>query len=493
MRRTWAAWALAASAATASGEDEPEIPRLSAREGLTLAGRVVGGDKPVLVRLWRYEFEDTGDWYHRTQQKVVTVAPGGEYRFEGLPPGRYGCDFADQKLTFTGGAPDVDLLRDATDRTLTVPTNCRLRGKVLRSRKTASRASVSLGYFDVEVAADGSYETPDVAPGDYVARIDESWETGTFPREFESVRREIAVHLDGVTTLDVALEPDATIPVAVRSSRDGESFEGRVGARSDRVRVEQGWFRVVVEGGRALVERTFPMFPHGADGWSGPAGTFALEGLAPGPTVVRLSAIGFAPWEREIVVGPGAHVDAVMNALPGEFVTAPGLPKVARIEIRPARGAWRELVACDRRMVSMGAAYESPIVDFLAPGAYEWRAESLEGAPTTAQPLAVDASRGIVTLAPAFASGRTLHGRLTTKSGVALGGVRVRFAVKDGDAWRFIPTKDAPTDPTSGAFETKGLSPGRWRVQLDEQATVVLGEFDVADADVTRTFAFVPR
>jgi len=97
-----------------------------------------------------------------------------------------------------------------------------------------------------------------------------------------------------------------------------------------------------------------------------------------------------------------------------------------------------------------------------------------------------------VTLAPAFAPGRTLRGRLRTKSAHPLGGVRLRFSVLEGDAWRLLPTKDTPTEAT-GAFETKGLSPGRWRAQLDDAGAVVLGEFDVGSADARKDFVFSPR
>jgi hypothetical protein len=498
MQKVWALLLLAAAAPAASRAEEEQaeqkvVGRLSAKEGLTLAGRVLGGSGPVGVTLWRYEFEDTGRWYHRTDAVRVEVPPGGEYRFSGLAPGRYDCCL-DEKYSFAGFAPDVLLVRDVLDHDLRVPSECRLKGRVTRTRDDAEGwVTVSLGYYDTRVAADGSYETPDVPPGDYVARVRETWPTHSMPRAHESVERAFAVRLDGVKTLDVALEPDVPIWVSVRSTRRGEEFEGHVGARSDRVRVEQGWFRVVADGDGTKVRRTRPTFPHGADGWSFAADAFLLDGLAPGRNTVLLSALGFAPWEEDVDVDRKKRVEAEMTALRGQFLTAPGLPTVARIETRPARGAWTELTSQDRRMVSMGAAYESPIVGFVAPGRYEWRAESVDGTPTPPAELVVTDARDVVKLQPVFAAGAAVRGRLATKSGHPLGGVRLRLAVQDGAAWRVLPTKDTPTGLKSGSFETKGLSPGRWRIALDDACEVVLAEFDVKASDVTKDLVFAPR
>jgi hypothetical protein len=491
--------ALAALARPTPAGDPPEVVvagPLSPSEGLTLAGRVEGGSGPIQVQLWRYEFEDTGRWYHRTDALAAVVPPGGRFRFTGLAPARYECEFGEQRYWFAGPHPDVYLLRDVEDHALRVPSNCRLAGHVKAAfPELKSTVNVSLGYFDARVAADGSFETPDVPPGDYRARIRESWLADPGPYRFDSIERSIPVRLGGgVTTIDVTLTPDVPLALAVRSSRAGETFEGRFGAESASVMWERGWFRSVADAsGPTGMQRTVPGFPHGAACWEPAGSALHLDGFCVGRHRLRLTALGFEPWERGVDVGPRALVEAVMTALPGQFVEVANLPDVARVEIRPAGGAWREIAACDRRMTDMGADYEPPIVEFLAPGRYEWRADSLDGAPMPAAELVATEDRAVLKLAPAFAGGRTLRGRLRTKFGRGLGGARVRFAVRDGDAWRFVPTKDTPTDARTGAFETHGLSPGRWRAQLDDAGAVVLGEFDVADSDVSRDFTFVPR
>ena len=501
MRNAWlVAIAVATLVRPASAEEPAEVVvagPLSPAEGLTLAGRVDGGSAPVVVQLWRYQFEDTGQWYHRTDAVAATVPPGGRFRFTGLVPARYECDFGDQQLHWERNDRTVDLVRDVQDYVLGVPSNCRVAGHVKAASPDGKQHSltVSLGCFSVHVGADGSFETPDVLPGDYHVQINESWLAPRRFQMFESIDWTIGVRLEGgVKTLDVTLTPDVPLALVVRSSRAGETFEGRYGADGAFVSWERGWFRALADAsGPAGMQLTQRGFPHGAAEWLPPTPAAALDGFCAGRNRVRLTALGFAPWERGVDVGQETRVEAVMTALPGQFVQVGALPEVARVEVRPLRGAWREVASCDRRMCDMGADYEPPVVEFLAPGRYEWRADALDGAPTPATELVATDDRTVVKLAPTFAAGRTLRGRLRTKLGRSLGGVRVRLAVKEGDAWRFVPTKDTPTNANSGTFETRGLSPGRWRAQLDEAGAVVLGEFDVADADVTRDFVFRAR
>ena len=490
---------LAAVALRATAGDPAEVVvagPLSPSDGLTLAGRVVGGREPVQVDVWRYEFEDTGRWYHRTEAIALKVAPGGRFRITGLVPGRYECEFGDQKYWFAGPSPNVDLVRDVADRVLTVPSACRLTGHVKAAfpgRKSSVR--VSLGYFDVLVQADGSFETPDVPPGDYRARIRESWRANTAFPPFESIERAIPVHLGGgATSIDVALTPDVPIALTVRSSRAGETFEGRYGADSGLVQWERGWFRALADAsGPAGMQHTHPAMLHGAAAWSNVEMTMPVDGLCAGRHLLRLTALGFAPWERGVDVAPDTRVHAEMTPLPGWFIAVEGLPEVARVELRPMRGEWRELASCDRRMTDMGADYQPSIVEFLAPGRYEWRADSLDGVPTESAWIDVTDDRRTLTLKPSFAAGRTLRGTLRSAGGRALSGVRIRFAVREGDAWRLVPSKDTPTAGPMGAFETRGLGAGHWRAQLDAAGEVVLGEFDVGKADVSRAFRFVPR
>jgi hypothetical protein len=466
---------------------------LSAAEGLTLAGRVDGGSGPVDVYVRRYEFEDTGRWGHRTDALTASVPPGGRFRFTGLAPGRYACEFADQQHWFAGPHPDVDLLRDVEDHVLVVPSNCRLRGRVRAAYpdRESSAVRVSLGYFSVTVGADGTYETPDVPPGEYRANFRESWLAEPGPDRFDEIERSIPIRLDGVTTLDMTMTPDVPVALTVRSSRAGETFEGRFGGESALVSWERGWFRALADAsGPAGMQMTRPSFPHGAACWTPVQRVLHLDGFGPGRHRLRLTALGFEPWEQGVDVAPAARVDAVMTALPGQFVEVGGLPDVARVEVRTANGVWREITSRDRRMVSMGADYEPTIVEFLPPGRHEWRAESLDGAPTPPHTLEVRDDRAVVKLTPQFASGRTVRGHLRSTFGRALRGVRIRFAVREGDAWRLVPTKDTPTAETTGAFETRGLSPGRWRAQLDDAGAVLLGEFDVGDEDVARDFVF---
>jgi hypothetical protein len=472
---------------------------LSEADGLTLGGRVEGGAAPVQVRIWRYVFDVNGRWSHDLDvedARVGVVPPGGRFRFTGLPPGRYECDFGNGQLHWERRERTVELTRDVTDHVLVVPSNCRLKGHVTCAPVASkSRTTVSLGYWDVDVAEDGSFETPDVLPGAYRAGIRESWLAVPGPDVYDAIERSIPVTLGpGTTTLDVTLTPDVPLAVTVRSSRAGESIEGRFGATSGAVDWERGWFRVVPgDGGATQVQITRPTFPHGAAAWGPPGPAFLVGGLCAGRHRLRLTALGFEPWDQGVEARDGARVDVQMTALPGQFLEIADLPEVARVEVRSARGPWREIAAQDRRLVSMGADYEPSVVAFLPPGRHEWRADSLDGAPMPARELVTTDARTTVRLAPTFGTGRTLRGHLRSKSGSALRGVRVRVAVREEDGWRLVAAKDTGTDVRTGAFEVRGLSPGHWRAQLDDDGAVVLQEFDVGDADVTRDFRFVPR
>ena len=496
------AMAVAAVALPSPAGDPPEVVvagPLSPADGLTLSGRVEGGTAPVEVQIWRYTFDVNGRWSHDLDiedAKSALVPPGGRFRFTGLVPGRYEFDFGLQRLHWERRDRVLDVVRDVEDQVLTVPSNCRLKGRVTRAfADRKSRATVALGCWGVDVAEDGSFETPDVLPGAYRAVIRESWLEEAGPGEFDAIERSIPVNLEGgVTPLDVTLTPDVPLALSIASSRAGESFVGRFGATSALVDWESGWFRVLGgAAGEPQVQRTRPSFPHGAAVWAAPGRVLLLEGLCAGRHRLRLTALGFEPWERDVDVGPRVRVEAQMTALPGQFVEVAHLPDVARVEVRSQRGPWREIAAQDRRLVSMGADYEPTVVEFLAPGRHEWRAESLEGVPTRATEIVITDERTTVQLAPSFASGRVLRGRLRSKSGRALAGVRVRLAVREDDAWRLLPTKDTRTEEKTGAFEIRGLAAGHWRAQLDDAGAVVLGEFDVADADVTKDFVFRAR
>jgi hypothetical protein len=499
LRIAWLAVAAIAAlvhpAAAGDPSDVVVAGPLPADEGLTLSGRVVGGTGTVEVRLQRREYQ-AGMWFPRTDGVTVAVPAGGRFRFDGLAPGRYECDFADQSLRVERDERTVDLIRDVTGHDLVVPSNCRVRGRVKRATSHAdARVCVGLGVGEVTAAADGSFETPDVLPGEYRLRVRESWPDDDDPSGSASIERSYPVHLaEGVTERDVVLTPDEDVRVAVGVAgtvERGESPEGRCSARSAVVDTEPFWFRADSESGSWSVRRTHASIF--GDEWGPRADSFRFDGLPRGRHVLRLEACGFEPWEREIAVDGPTRVEARLVPWPGRFLRATGRQWFERTEFRRPGGTWSEVLVGDRGRIVIDGPYEPPDGTFLAAGAWESRFESRQGVPTAPVALQIAADRSTLSWQPAFVVGSVLNGHLTTVSGRPLGGVAVHVALRERDGWRALPTKTATTGSEDGRFQVLGLCRARWRLALDEAGTVVLGEIDVGDADVAHDFTFAPR
>lgn len=501
MRNAWVvAMGVAAVALHATAGDPAEVlvaGPLAPDEGLTLAGRVVGGTGPVSVLLQRRECE-SGVWLERTEGVSVRVAADGRFRFEGLVPGRYDCDFEDQRLHFERNERTVYLVRDVLDHDLVVPSNCRVRGRVKQpASPPVADMRVDLGVFLVLVAADGTFETPDVLPGEYRLRVRGWRPVADDPIGSTCIERSYALRLGGgVTERDVDLTPDEDVRIAITVSgaRPGpDAFEGSCSATSADVATEPFWFRAKRDGASWSAQRTSAgIF---GDEWGTRASTFRVDGLPRGRHVLRLDAPGFEPWTREIDVGGPTRVEARLVPRPGRYLRVEGLPAFERTEFRRPGGAWSEVLVSDHRRIVMDGPYEPPDGLFLAAGAWEWRFESQHAAPMAPVALDVAGDGATLTWRPpeVMSPFLLLNGRLTTPTGKPLGGVAIHVAVREGDSWRALPTKTAVTSRTEGRFQLVGLRAGRWRVALDETGSVVLGEFDVADANLTRDFRFVPR
>lgn len=486
--------ALGGSSAVADEPPETVVRGpLSPGDGLTVAGRVIGGEAPVDVELWRWDFGAWSRWTAPHEPARASVPSGGAFRFTGLAPGRYSCDFADERMRFGRSARVVDLVRDLSDVDLVVASACRVKGRVVRATKFAEgTVMIRLGESQVRAAPDGSFETPDVLPGDYRLVV-QNWlddsEDG-----LGNIVRTLPIRIDGVRIVAIDLTRDESVSLTIASSRAGESLEGTWTVDGGSPWDTDLFFRVTPSpDGKALVRRSYPgMF---GDAWSASATEFPVAGFARGSHRLRLDATGFATWERDVVVAGPTRVAAEMTALDGEYFTLAERPAFMRVEVRQLRGAWRELVRRDDRRHGLDDPYVPDPHGFLAPGRYEWRAESSDGPPTQARELVVTAARDVVELRPDFQfRSREMRGRLVTASGVPLGGVCLKFAVKsEAGEWRALPTKDTPTKVNTGEFRTSGLGPGRWRVSLDDAGAITLAEFDVADEDVTKELVFRAR
>jgi hypothetical protein len=128
--------ALVNPAAAGDPSDVVVAGPLPADDGLTLSGRVVGGTGTVEVRLQRLEYQ-AGMWFPRTDGVTVAVPAGGRFRFDGLAPARYDCDFADERLHLERDERTIDLVRDVTGHDLVVPSNCRVKVRVTRATSHA--------------------------------------------------------------------------------------------------------------------------------------------------------------------------------------------------------------------------------------------------------------------------------------------------------------------------------------------------------------------
>lgn len=468
---------------------------LPAEEGYSVAGTVVGGGtSPVYLQLGRAETDPVCqhgiDWSWRT----VELRPGERFRFVGLPPGHY-ILWTDVVGTVSRRIEAFDLFADREGHRFRMPFAC-VKGRIKPTFQTGSkrmfidlRAVDGSGSTSIETAPGAEFATSPLVPGRYAAEMWWMQDTScpwTEPHRWTFVD----VGEDGAT-LDYEFAPWANARLAVRADGRAETFEGKV---LDLDLPDDAAFRFGVQsdGGKTLGTCVLQESAFGA-ALGAPRALAPFGNLTCGKHRLRFRAPGFEDLDRIVdVVDAKTTIDVALKPIPGTFVVAEGPGRIFEVFARlEGEAAWRGLFFGDNRNVPTHTNPDRPR-ELLAPGKWEFMATSGDLAPSAIKSIELGADHEELVLALECVPGHTLHGTLKTPSGVALEDEETYVFVQDGDTWRRLRAK-APLIDARGAFEIRGLAAGRYRLAFDDAVKHAFGEFEVADADVTKDFVFRAR
>lgn len=494
--RLGAAFVIVLAAATAFADDDPDLPVLTGR---------IADDAPGDVRLTltRRVARSPFGWQPAKFHRRLTVAPGGAFRFAGLPPCPYdlvveGEGLARQELTF-------DICTDVTDVAVRpvraiAPATASLSGKLTLGFEGATNdceVSIDLGGTEVRgpVGADGSFTLDGLRAGT-------GWVTFGHPRLRVNPRpneilpfysRQVPCVLrPGANRLDLRLDPDEDVRLVLRPSVAGETIEGYLTDLDpaphepwgERIRVD------CAEDGSLSAYRCVTKWIDSFD-FHRVGSDFRLRASARGAHRIRIEAAGYDTVERSFEVAGPTRVDVEMPPLPGEYV----LPQVSGdywfVEERAADSSWTPVFTWDRRSVS---SHEPPRAEpciFLTPGVHVLRAVSAGAPPSEALELKAGTNRARRSWSFHFPKGARLTGWLVTpqsaKDTKVLGGFEVHVFRLVEKRWE--PLRAQQTH-AADAFEIHGLAPGRHRLAFDAEGKHVFAEFDMGDEDVEREFTF---
>jgi len=496
-----------AFAAGARAGDDVQVLRgpLAPGDGVAITGAVhADGAKSVRLAVIRRDWTSpqgwSSSWCHGVPSEL-TLKDGDRFRVEGLVPGTFDIGafaegFADAKCSIDAFAAVTDAdLRLLPAATVRIAVKLAFEGKVEQtSVQVVGPDGLIHGYGRPK---DGVVEVAGLAPGRCWITAEHAGDDCRFTAE---KLREVALSVElkpGANDVAVTVPESADVRFLAHSVVRAETVEGVVRCREAPEWQVDAPFRVRWPREKPR-DGISGMFSGGVGRyWQEPGARLPIRGLSNGTWTLTVDALGFAPWERKVVVEDRTDLDADLTPLPGRYVVLPvsssGRRDIAYYaDVRPESGGeWKPLLTEDDRFLPSDVGVGLSTRAFLAPGKYVVSVHTPIDPPSR-QVVDVTDDRSTVTLEwkPA-AESRTFRGRTTTRGGAVASGFLVHCLVRDGDAWRPLRAKAAVVK--DGAFEIRGLPPGVVRLAFDEAGKFQFGDVEIGDEDVEREFVVGPR
>jgi RNA polymerase sigma-70 factor (ECF subfamily) len=473
---------------------------------IVLAGEVVGATPPTFD-LWLVRKEK----HHAAFDGPVSVArraslgsSGRSFRFTALAPGLYDIGLSGAGLAKVYRT--IGVFDDVTDLRFEAPSAHRVAGRVLVSPRlgpgrTDVRVCVEARFCDVvKCADDGSFAVEGVPAGPMSVDV---WHSGqrTVGGEtygvFTTRARALSVPL-AVDPLEIPMEPDEDVGLRVRPPEGVRAVSGLVdvvdGAGAG---VGPQAFLAEVRNGRLDMQSTrmetiWPPVLH-----STPDGAFLVKGCARGRCVLRVTAPGFAPVDRELWVEGPTTVEVDLVPAKGREVRASFVDRWWAVDARRAGSSdrWDRILWQDARIVPSHTEPAGVTSLTLPAGEWEFRATTRAHAPAFLGPVTVKPDTEPLVLEFASPAGASISGRLRTAADLSADLLLFVFRRDDaaGGGGRRSPgagptyarLEGKETRSEGGAYRFDGLAPGRYRVSPSIEGTPVVGEVEVADDDVT--------
>ena len=490
----------AATAAFAEDDVDPDLPVVS--------GSVPGArEKPDGFRLLlTRRVAELPGWFASDEAVADrSIRPGEKFAFAGLLPGRY-------RLHVEGGGYQpwelpLDVFGDVANVLVTPVLAPELPEATFAGKLTLgfdgdlTKCVVSIDghpaarYPDGEIRAVGLH----AGPAWITVRYGDSHDAPAMDYrgrgiDGESFEREFPITLvAGGNHADVRVERCEDVRLVLHSRSSTDRIDARLTSldrsRKSPDRGEPIAFEFAQNGGVRAYRRVLSLPDWDRFECAGPE--LPLLGLARGEHRIRIEAPGYEATERTFDVAGPTRLDIEMKPLAGTYV----LPSVESdfwlVEERGANGVWTPLLTSDTRIRIAGRRPGPPPRLFLAAGVHVLRAVRRDAPPSATLEFTSGADRSEKPIEFAFPTdGRALLGSLVTKAGTKLSGFDVRCFALVGDRWERRRAQDAIARPD---IAIDGLAPGRYRLAFDEAGKYVFAEFEMGDADTTRTFTYRAR
>lgn len=488
-----------AASSTFADDDDPDLPVVTGR---------VADDAPgdVHLTLTRLIAGASGGWRAADSHRESTVRPGGSFRFAGLPPCPYelvvrgdGVERETIKLDVYGDVAGVAI----RPRRASAPVTATVVGKLAlgfagTTKDCAASIAVDGANGREVVAADGSFAIGGLRPGAGWISIEYTKDRGR--GHFGGDRLGYLRHLPcdlraGENRLDLRLEPDEDVRLALHSSAPGGPIDGFLTDLAPKPDAPWREQIRVVDGGEGRLS-AYRWVTGGIDDciFRSVGSDFALAGMPRGPHKIRVEAVGFATVERAFDVAGPTRVDVELTPRSGVYVQPEVDGRFWFVEERGADGAWTSVLAWDERVKSGGRGASPKPWIFLAPGAHAIRAVKSDAPPSEVVSIQAGPERSRRVVAFDFGKGARLRGTLVTarsaKDGSIFSGFEVHCFRLVDKRWEPLPAQQAIADD---AFNIAGLAPGRHRLAFDAEGKRVFAEFDMGAEDVERDFTYRAR
>lgn len=161
-----------------------------------------------------------------------------------------------------------------------------------------------------------------------------------------------------------------------------------------------------------------------------------------GPYRLRVSANGFVPVERQVLVDGPTTVEIDLESAQGRAVSAEIPDRYWVVEAREVGAAWQRILWQDDRVRISHRETRGEFLAVLAPGTYEFRMVSDRHAPAVLAPTRVEPGTEPFVLRFPLAAGGALSGSLRTRGGDTASLLLHVFRRQDDGSYRRLEEKE---------------------------------------------------